>query len=214
MTNDSRLRLCALATVMLAGACEKPSARTRRAYVSNEADGTVSVIDTGAERVVATIHVGTRPRGLRVSPDGARLYVALSGSPRIWPAGEGSALPLAESQRDGISVVDLEKLHLLRRSRAARIRAAVDMIGDSEAGLVEQGDGGGVDRRRHPGHGAHAHPVGHEPRASRQIPEGRFVYVTSEADNKVTVIRIPRMVKTIVDIQCRRATARDRVLAQ
>src|SRR5690349_2951423 len=109
VSNDSRLPLCALATVMLASACGKPSARTRRAYVSNEADGTVSVIDTRAERVIATIRVGKRPRGVRVSPDGARLYVALSGS-------------------DAIGVVDLDKLRVLRTLEGGHDPEAFDLV--------------------------------------------------------------------------------------
>jgi YVTN family beta-propeller protein len=49
---------------MLACACGKSPARPRRAYVSNETDGTVSVIDLAAQRVISTIHVGKRPRGV------------------------------------------------------------------------------------------------------------------------------------------------------
>ena len=41
------------------------------AYVTNERDGTISVIDTKTHRVVSTIV------GVAVSPDGGRLYVAL-----------------------------------------------------------------------------------------------------------------------------------------
>jgi YVTN family beta-propeller protein len=140
----------------------------------------VSVIDTRAERVVATIRVGKRPRGLRVSPDGARLYVALSGS-------------------DGIGVVDLDKLHLLRTLEGGHDPEACDLVGDSElvvsneetaeASLVDVT--AGVVR-------THL-PVGHRPEGVTTDPEGKLVYVTSEADNKVTVID-PRLVKPVVDI--------------
>lgn len=46
------------------------------AYVSNEADGTVSVVDVVGFRRLATIAVGSEPRGTALSPTGARLYVA------------------------------------------------------------------------------------------------------------------------------------------
>ena len=40
------------------------------AYVTNEDSQNLSVIDTRTDSVVATIPVGTRPRGVKVSPDG------------------------------------------------------------------------------------------------------------------------------------------------
>jgi YVTN family beta-propeller protein len=43
---------------------------------SNERDGTVTVIDLGAARVAPTVEVGARPRGIRLSPDGRKLYAA------------------------------------------------------------------------------------------------------------------------------------------
>src|SRR5260221_12035856 len=60
-------------------------ARAARAYVSNEDDGTVTVIDTQRLAAIATIGVGRRPRGLVVSPDGGSLYVAVSGLPKCPP---------------------------------------------------------------------------------------------------------------------------------
>lgn len=47
-----------------------------RAYVSNGADNSVSVIDLTQMRVMATIPVGGEPRGTALTPLGTRLYVA------------------------------------------------------------------------------------------------------------------------------------------
>ena len=47
-----------------------------RAYVTNGADNTVSVIDLSSLQVVSTIRVGSEPRGCCLSPGGNRLYVA------------------------------------------------------------------------------------------------------------------------------------------
>src|SRR5438128_7697869 len=41
-----------------------------RAYVTNAADSTVSVIDTATNTVVATIPVGQTPFGVAITPDG------------------------------------------------------------------------------------------------------------------------------------------------
>lgn len=46
------------------------------AYVTNTSFGTVSVIDTATNTVVASIPVGTAPFGVAITPNGARVYVA------------------------------------------------------------------------------------------------------------------------------------------
>src|SRR5919197_1374627 len=46
-------------------------------YASNERGNTVAVISTRTNAVIDTILVGRRPRGLKLSPDGRRVYVAL-----------------------------------------------------------------------------------------------------------------------------------------
>ena len=46
------------------------------AYVPNERSGTISMIDTTTDRVVAEIKAGAKPRGIAVSPDGKRLFVS------------------------------------------------------------------------------------------------------------------------------------------
>src|SRR5215208_1267975 len=48
------------------------------AYVSNEKDGTITVIDTQTDEVVSTINVGGRLRGIHLSRDGRKLYVAMT----------------------------------------------------------------------------------------------------------------------------------------
>src|SRR5437667_37137 len=48
-----------------------------RAYVTNTS-GTVSVIDTATNTVVATILVGIFPSGVAITPDGTRAYVTIN----------------------------------------------------------------------------------------------------------------------------------------
>src|ERR1017187_4935941 len=45
------------------------------AYIPNEGEGTVSVINVATNTVTATITVGNYPYGVSVSPDGTRVYV-------------------------------------------------------------------------------------------------------------------------------------------
>jgi YVTN family beta-propeller protein len=54
-----------------------------KAYVTNMASGTVSVISTVSRQVVDTIRVGTEPFGCAITPDGKDLYVANQSSATI-----------------------------------------------------------------------------------------------------------------------------------
>lgn len=86
-------------------------------YVSNERDGTVSVIDGASLEVRETIVIGQRPRGLHLSADGRTLYVATSGSPRFGPGAdpERAANAKADKSADGIAIVDLSSSKISRR---------------------------------------------------------------------------------------------------
>lgn len=64
-------------TTLLGAGC---SSNAPRAFVSNEDSNDITVIKMDTFEVRATIPVGKRPRGARISPDGAWLYVALISS--------------------------------------------------------------------------------------------------------------------------------------
>ena len=78
----SRLALALFATFLLASAPGLASAGPK-AYVGNFKDNTVSVIDTVAEKVVATIPVAAGPHGIVISPDGRWVYVCGDGSSAV-----------------------------------------------------------------------------------------------------------------------------------
>ena len=105
----------ALSGVLCSGwpACASDSPG-ERLYVSDESGGNVVVVDPVAAKVVATIPVGKRPRGIAVSADGTRLYVALSGSPNGGPNVDESKLPPPDRRFDGIGVVDLQSHRLIK----------------------------------------------------------------------------------------------------
>src|SRR5207244_13037963 len=77
-------------------------------YVTNEQSGDLSIIDVDTASVVGTIKLGKRPRGIAASPDGTRLYVALSGSPAAGPGVDEKTLPPPDRSADGIGVVDIK----------------------------------------------------------------------------------------------------------
>jgi YVTN family beta-propeller protein len=54
-----------------------------RAYVTDDVDNTVSVIDTTSKAVVATITVGAHPIAVAVTPEGTLAYVTNNNSESI-----------------------------------------------------------------------------------------------------------------------------------
>src|SRR5436309_13029221 len=83
-------------------------------FVSNERSGDVSVIDGATDAVVATFPVGKRPRGIHAAPDGKRLFVTLSGSPRMAPGIDENRAP-ADKTADGLGVIDPAARKLIDR---------------------------------------------------------------------------------------------------
>lgn len=166
-----------------------PAASGPRLFVSNEIEGTVSVIDIASRTVVYTIPVGKRPRGIRVSPDGETVYVALSGSPIGGPMVDESTLPPPDRRFDGIGVIDVRTGTLLRTLQGGtdpeQFAVSADgtklFIANEDASLTSV-----LDVRT--GEVVKQLKVGGEPEGVDLSPDGRFVYVTSENDNQVFAI--------------------------
>ena len=177
----------ALVLVVCLCACSRGG--RERVYVSDEDGGTIVVLDPSHDEVVARVPVGKRPRGLVVSPDGKLLYVALSGSPKSPPGVDLTTVPPPDRSADGIGVVDLDSLKLLRVipggqdpetfavSRDGK-RLWVSNEETAEASLVDL-DAGKVILRA---------PVGHEPEGVTIVPDGAEVYVTNEEDGTISVL--------------------------
>ena len=83
-------------------------------YVSNERSGDVTVIDGATDAVIGTYPIGKRPRGIQTAPDGKRIFVALSGSPRMAPGVDTERAP-ADKSADGIGVFDPTMRKLVAR---------------------------------------------------------------------------------------------------
>src|SRR5213593_1113105 len=83
-------------------------------FVSNERSGDITVIDGATDAVVTTFKAGKRPRGIHATPDGKRLFVTLSGSPRMAPSVDENRAP-ADKTADGIGVIDAAAHKLIDR---------------------------------------------------------------------------------------------------
>lgn len=166
-------------------------ARGEHAYVSNEDGHSVSVIDLDTDRVVHTLAIGKRPRGIKLSQDGRTLYVAVSGLPKCPPTVPDAKCAQLKHDvaADGIAVVDTQSLKVLRVLAAGSDPEQFDVSREGRYLYVANENTGTlsvVDTRQ--GSVITRIPVGREPEGVRLSPDGEWVSVTSETDNTVSVI--------------------------
>lgn len=162
-----------------------------RAYVSNEDGHTVTVFDTQRDAVVATIEVGKRPRGLKLTRDGSRLFVALSGLPKCPPTvpDEECAKLERDLKADGVAVIDTAHHKVIKVLQAGSDPEQFALSPDDKRLYVANEDvalasvldidSGAIVARI---------PVGREPEGVAVSPDGRWVLVSNESDNSVSVI--------------------------
>jgi YVTN family beta-propeller protein len=170
------------------GAAPASSLPGGRLFVTNEYSNDVSVIDVESGLVVATLPVGKRPRGLRLSADGRLLYVAVSGSAPAPPRSAG-VVATPDRDSDGIAVLDLTTGSLRRMVRCGQDPETFDLVAGgrlavvsnedaAEASVVEMATGAIL--------GTLA--VGAEPEGVRTRPGSTQVAITSEGAGTVTLI--------------------------
>ncbi len=160
-----------------------------RLYVSDESGGNVVIVDPAGAKVIATIAVGRRPRGIAVSADGKRLYVALSGSPNGGPNVDESKLPPPDRRFDGIGVVDLQSQKTINTfpSNADPETFAISHDGktlytsNEDTGMLSAIDlVSGTIRA--------TVTVGSEPEGVAVSPDDRIVYTACETSNAVFAV--------------------------
>jgi YVTN family beta-propeller protein len=166
------------------------AAHAGRAYVSNEDEHTVTVIDTATNTAITTVPVGKRPRGILLSHDEKTLYVALSGLPKCPPSVPDEECEKLERdlKADGIAAVDTKTLKVTKVYQAGSDPEQFDL---TPAGLlfVANEDAATVtvlDMRT--GTIVARVPVGKEPEGVRVSPSGNWVLVTNESDNSISII--------------------------
>jgi YVTN family beta-propeller protein len=192
---DMRVGLFALVLALASGCSRGEKAAEHKAgsapviYASDERGGDIAVIDPASGQLVATIPVGKRPRGVKLSRDGKLLYVALSGSPQAGPGVDESKLPPGDRSADGVGVVDLAARKLLRILPSGQDPESFDLSPDGKILYVSNEETAemtaldldtGVIRGKV--------GVGKEPEGVTVRPDGKAVYVTSEQDAEVTAV--------------------------
>jgi YVTN family beta-propeller protein len=157
-------------------------------YVSNERSGDISVIDGATDAVVATFKAGKRPRGIHAAPDGKRVFVTVSGSPRMAPGLDENRAP-ADKTADGLGVIDPVEHRLIDRwhvgsdpeqfaiSKDGRF-AFIANEDDASALIVDLGSGQSRGNVK----------VSEEPEGVGVNPQNGEVYVTCEEKGEVFAI--------------------------
>ncbi len=164
-----------------------------RVLVTNERSGGLSVIDGGTRKLIATVPLGKRPRGMKVSPDRKLLYVALSGSPITPPGVDERTLPPADKGADGIGVVDLVTLKLVKILRGVSDPEQLAVSADGKRLYIASEDTGrAIVMDAATGKILASLPVGGEPEGVTLSPDGRVVYMSSEEDHQIAVIDTAR----------------------
>jgi YVTN family beta-propeller protein len=187
----------------------------RIAYVSNELDGTVSVIETATDRVVgAPIPAGNNPGTVALTPSGGTLYVTDELSNRVtvidtatraatdsikvgsFPTGiavapDGLSALVSNAGANTVSVINT----LTNTVAPAPIVVGEEPLGiaftpDGRKAFVADGNGKSVtviDARTDTVEGA-AIKVGKEPGAIAVTTDGSRAYVANDESNSVSVI--------------------------
>jgi len=169
-------------------------------YVTNERSGDVTVIDGEDLKVVATIPVGKRPRGIHASPDGKLVYVALSGTPiEAPPQIDAHGNPVFEKKRDdddnadkaadGIGVLDIVAKKLTGKLHAGSDPEEFALSKDGRNIYISNEDTKTASVINiASGKLEHIVPVGQEPEGVTTTPDGKQFYVTCEAGGDIYVV--------------------------
>lgn len=195
-------RLLCLTAPLALFACSHPAPQPagERLYISNERGNNVVAVDPVQGKIVQTFTVGKRPRGLLLSPDGSKLYVAISGSPIGGPGVDESKLPPPDRSADGIAVVDLVSGKVERVLQAGDDPETFAMSADGRTLFVSNEDKGAVSSVSVDGsHATLTEPVGEEPEGAAITPDGVHLFIACEASDYVAMLdaRTLKTIKTI-----------------
>jgi len=172
-----------------APAASSSAPRDVHILVSDETGGRLVIIDAAAGKIIDTIAVGKRPRGLRALRDGTHVLVALSGSPIGGPGVDESKLPPADRSADGIGLVDLTARKVVRTIPSGQDPETFALSPDEQTLYVsneETAEMSVVDVKNGV---VRAHVKAcEEPEGVTVRPDGREVYVTCEGANAVVAI--------------------------
>lgn len=139
-------------------------------YVTNDGDGTVSVIDTATNAVSATITVGSVPLGVAITPNGLTAYVT--------NVGDGTVSIIDTATNTVTLTIDAGSLPASVAITPNGARAYVVNSGDDDVSVVDTATATVTATV----------PVGNGPYDVAIAPDGLHAYVTNAVDNTISVI--------------------------
>ena len=146
-------------------------------FVTNERDGTISVIETKTNKTVDTIVTGARPRGIRMSADGTRAFIALSSPIGKTPDPADSRILIVDTSNGN----ELGSIHVGDDPEQLALDAERVYVSNEDNGTATATDIASGDTLA-------TLVTGIEPEGVIISPDGRWVYVMAETSSTVTVI--------------------------
>src|SRR5262245_27018674 len=157
-------------------------------FVSNERSGDVTVIDGATDNLVETFPVGKRPRGIHATPEGKRVFVTLSGSPRMAPGLDENRAP-ADKRADGLGVIDPAARKLIDRWHVGSDPEQFAISKDGKSAFIANEDDASVSIvDLDSGQSRGKIKVSEEPEGVGVNPANGEVYVTCEEKGEVFAI--------------------------
>jgi YVTN family beta-propeller protein len=150
-----------------------------KAYVGNFKDSTVSVIDTGTERVVATVPVAAGPDGIIVAPGGRSVFVSGSGASTV-------------------SEIDAATDHVARNIDVGKGPQGLAMTADGKWLLVAVNGDDRVAFVDTTAHGVSATVPVPKPHTIAIRPDGRQAYVASQEPGHFALVVIDMATRSVV----------------
>ena len=141
-------------------------------YVGNQNVNTVSVIDTASNVVMATVNIGT-PRGIAVSPDGTKVYVA------NFSSNLNGYLSIINAETNVVTTtVNIGKVPSRVAVSPDGTRIYVTNSGDNTVSVIDAGTNTIIATVN----------VGRDPFGVAVNPDGTRIYVVNVIDGTVSVI--------------------------
>ncbi|MET3381243.1 MULTISPECIES: plastocyanin/azurin family copper-binding protein [Variovorax] len=150
-----------------------------KAYVGNFKDSTVSVIDTGTERVVATVPVAAGPDGIIVAPGGRSVFVSGSSASTV-------------------SEIDAATDHVARNIDVGKGPQGLAMTADGKWLLVAVNGDDRVAFVDTTAHGVSATVPVPKPHTIAIRPDGRQAYVASQEPGHFALVVIDMATRSVV----------------
>jgi YVTN family beta-propeller protein len=206
------IALLVFATAVAASVAESWAAV--RVFVTNEKSNDVTVIDAASGKVLKTIPLGQRPRGIAVSPDGTHVYVTNSNSNTLsvidaatlavlttvpagqdpeglTPSKDGRLLYVVNENELAMTILELPSLKELKKLE----------IGTEPETAVMSPDGKWVTVSHETSNDIYVIdtatnavtrkiPVPKNPRGMRFTPDSRRLFVASEGTDQISVINV------------------------